>query len=422
MSDEKITQKPVTDDDSEMPCLLFVDDEKPILKSLRRLFAFEKWKMYFASSAAEGLEILAQFPVDLVVSDVRMPVMDGIAFLSEVKKRYPKTIRIFLSGYADKKAVLRAFIEGSVQQFIAKPWENDELSMTIKHVLKQAAQQKQKEKGLQEFINSFKSIPPMPKTYFEVKKYLSDPKHFPLDKVKEFVEKDISLTADLIRWANSAFFAQRCPVESVKRALVVLGSDIVEGIILSNSVFNALETQSRPVPGFSREAFYNHSLSCAMIAKRLIQHSKFNNSTLSDQAFTAGLLHDIGKLVEWRFMSEKFEQALELAHEEGQDFSCAELQVIGTSHGEIGGYLAEWWSLPTFLINAIRSHHTPPFRNADKEVVAAVHVADILSHQFKLGDVRTSLPLNVDMESWALFDLSKIQLQSLKEEAAQVSI
>ena len=100
--------------------ILFVDDEQNVLRSLKRLLYDESWNLFFADSGPKGLEILNQENVDLVVSDVRMPGMDGVAFLKEVKKVYPHIIRIFLSGYADHQAVVTG--EGLVpgQELVVK--------------------------------------------------------------------------------------------------------------------------------------------------------------------------------------------------------------------------------------------------------------------------------------------------------------
>ena len=106
---------------------LFVDDESKILSSIRRLIRPLKLQAYFAESGAEGLRILEEHEVDLVVSDMRMPEMDGAQFLAEVKKRWPKTVRVLLTGYADMASTIEALNKGGIYRYVSKPWEDEEL-------------------------------------------------------------------------------------------------------------------------------------------------------------------------------------------------------------------------------------------------------------------------------------------------------
>lgn len=117
---------------AEHVTILCVDDEANVLKSLKRLFLDEDYEILTAESGKEGLVLLEQRqPVQVVISDYRMPAMDGVAFFKQVHERWPETIRIVLSGYADTAAVVAAINEGRVYKFIPKPWNDDELKMAI---------------------------------------------------------------------------------------------------------------------------------------------------------------------------------------------------------------------------------------------------------------------------------------------------
>jgi len=112
--------------------ILCIDDEPNVLRSLTRLFLDDRYEILTASSAADGLSILDRAgPVPVVISDYRMPGMNGVEFLSEVRKRWPETVRIVLSGYADTAAVVSAINEGQIYRFIAKPWNDDELRAAV---------------------------------------------------------------------------------------------------------------------------------------------------------------------------------------------------------------------------------------------------------------------------------------------------
>jgi two-component system NtrC family sensor kinase len=112
--------------------ILFVDDERNVLRSLQRIFLDEDYEILTASSGAEGIAVLQSItPIQLIISDYRMPKMNGVDFLREVCNRWPETIRIVLSGYADTASIVSAINEGYIYKFIAKPWNEDELKITI---------------------------------------------------------------------------------------------------------------------------------------------------------------------------------------------------------------------------------------------------------------------------------------------------
>ncbi|TRW89712.1 HD domain-containing phosphohydrolase [Candidatus Methylobacter oryzae] len=131
-----LTDLPTVTND-EPAAILFVDDEANVLKALRRLFHHEACLTYFASSGAEGLEILQQYPVDLVISDMRMPEMNGAEFLAQVFTQWPDTIRILLTGYADLQSTIDAVNKGRIYNYCNKPWNDEELKLLVRNALEQ---------------------------------------------------------------------------------------------------------------------------------------------------------------------------------------------------------------------------------------------------------------------------------------------
>ncbi|BBB66608.1 hypothetical protein UNDYM_2355 [Undibacterium sp. YM2] len=122
-----------------MPALLFVDDEPNILSSLRRLFRQHSYKIFIANGGQEGLEILEKETIDLVISDMRMPVMDGAVFLTHVKARWPDTIRLLLTGYADIQSTIDAINRGEIYRYITKPWNDNDIVLVVKQALERKA-------------------------------------------------------------------------------------------------------------------------------------------------------------------------------------------------------------------------------------------------------------------------------------------
>ncbi|RKX20078.1 MAG: histidine kinase [Candidatus Zixiibacteriota bacterium] len=134
--------------------ILFVDDESNVLKSLKRLFIDADYKIFTAPSGDEGLKIIKENSISLVISDYRMPEMNGVQFLSEVKKLYPDTIRIILSGYADVMAIVEAINDGEVYKFLAKPWNDQELLTTVDRAIEHFELKEKHNKVLDELKNT----------------------------------------------------------------------------------------------------------------------------------------------------------------------------------------------------------------------------------------------------------------------------
>ncbi|WP_460144811.1 HD domain-containing phosphohydrolase [Pseudomonas sp. S2_A02] len=120
---------------TDKPKLLLVDDEESILNSLRRLLRGQPYEVLLATSGAQALEIMAQQPIDLVMTDARMPNMDGATLLAQVHQRYPDTTRIMLTGYADPSAIIKAINEGQIHRYISKPWHDEEMLLTLRQSL-----------------------------------------------------------------------------------------------------------------------------------------------------------------------------------------------------------------------------------------------------------------------------------------------
>lgn len=117
------------------PKILIVDDEENILSSLKRLFRKEPYQILTAPSGEEGLEILGDHPVDLIISDLKMPQMNGIEFLKRAREKNSVPLRIILTGHADLKSIIQAIDQGEIYRFLLKPWDDEELKMTIRQAL-----------------------------------------------------------------------------------------------------------------------------------------------------------------------------------------------------------------------------------------------------------------------------------------------
>ena len=149
--------------------ILCVDDEKNILKAIERLFFDSDYEILTAANTDEGIEILNKTgPIQIVLSDYKMPGKNGIDFLKEICQKWPDTVRIILSGYADTAAVVSAINEGQIYKFIPKPWNDDELKVTIANAFERYilhkknvelnVELKKRNEELQEFNNNLERL------------------------------------------------------------------------------------------------------------------------------------------------------------------------------------------------------------------------------------------------------------------------
>jgi len=353
--------------------ILFVDDEPMVLNGLERsLRAMRKeWEMKFVSSGAEALETMAQAPFDVVVSDMRMPVMDGAALLEQVKAKYPRTVRFVLSGQSDKEAILRSV--GPTHQYLSKPCDPEELKQKITHAF--ALRELLVNPTLKDIVSRMRAIPSLPSLYVAVTEALSQP-DASVAKIADIIKQDMGMTSKVLQLVNSAFFGLPCQVSSPHQAVSLLGIDNIRALVLSVHVFSELETDSKR----SLDFLWPHSLSTAACA-RAIARAERGGQRLEDDSFAAGLLHDIGRLILACACGVLYAQALTRAAEQKINLIETEMQTFGCTHAEVGAYLLGLWGLPDSVVAAVAWHHFPSRSGVDAfSPVIAVHVADNYDH------------------------------------------
>ncbi len=235
-----------------MPLILLVDDEPNILSALCRLFRNEHFKILVAQSGAAGLEIMAQHPVDLVISDMRMPGMSGAKFLEEVRLGWPGTMRLLLTGHADIASILDAINRGEIYRYITKPWDDNDILLTVRHALER--------KLLQQDRTRLEALT--------------------LSQNAELVTLNDSL--------ESKVRERTAELEQARDGLVELNSQLKTNFLLSIKVFsNLIEMRGGNLAG--------HSLRVADLARKLAVQMGCDETTTKD-IFLAAMMHDIGKI------------------------------------------------------------------------------------------------------------------------------
>ena len=340
--------------------------EARILHPLRH-----EWDMSFVDSGASALKFMERSEVDVVVSDMRMPGMNGAQLLNEVMRRYPRTVRLILSGDADQELILKCV--GSAHQCLSKPCDPSALRATVARAIDPKTSLKNE--PLQRLIAQMDHLPSVPALYAQIVEKMHDP-DVSLDVVGDIIGQDIGMTAKILKLVNSAYFGLRREISSPTEAVVYLGLDTVKSLVLSLNAFSQFD--SVRVGSFSLVALWDHSLSTAAAAKRIARMQEAEQR-LVDEAFVSGLLHDAGKVALAINFPRRYDEALRLVVEQKGDALTAEQHLFGANHAEVGGYLLGLWGLPVPVVEAIALHHRPTLSlNREFSPLTAVHVANSL--------------------------------------------
>jgi len=353
--------------------ILFVDDDPNVLTGLRNVLRTKRreWDMVFAIGPDEALAKVAEGPFDVVVSDMRMPRMDGATFLARVKQLQPQAVRMILSGQTELESVMKSvFI---AHMFLSKPCDPALLQQVVDRACRLQAILNSDE--LRASAGKVEMLPAAPKTYVALNAALMAP-NCSVTTVARIIERDIGLCAKLLQLVNSAFFCLPYHVTSVRGAVAYLGLDTLKQLVLSIELFSTVRPR-RHIAGFSLAEFEEHSHLTARIAARLPA-----SEAVVAAGVVASVLHDAGKLVMAAHLPNEFERALEASRSGQRPLHVVDMEQMGTTHAEIGAYLLGLWGLSGAVVDAVSRHHRPEVAEggeAGLDVLGITHLADGLA-------------------------------------------
>ncbi|MBL0215967.1 MAG: HDOD domain-containing protein [Myxococcales bacterium] len=307
------------------PRILFVDDDADVLRGLTKALRKqrERWDMVFAVGGPAALEEVRRATFDVVVTDMRMPEIDGAALLLEVRDHAPTTFRMILSGFSDQRSVTRAL--PVAHQFLDKPCE---LKMLIEVVDRACA---------------LRAL------------FVSDPLRAVFERVARYASPAVlegeggpERTARIVRLATSVFLGTEQSMRSSPDPSSPIGRELRAALALASAAHRAI---GQPIAGLSFEELQRHSREIAERAQRSVE-----DPTTAAEAFTAGLVHDLGKAVIAVALPEEHAAIVQGLAQAGARRSEVERAVLGTSHAEIGAYLLVLWGLPLSVIEAVALH------------------------------------------------------------------
>ena len=355
--------------------ILFVDDEPLVLKGLQRMLRGMRkdWEMYFIDSGHKALTILDKFRFDAVVTDMRMPEMDGAELLNAVMQNHPDIVRIVLSGEMDQEMILKTV--RSSHQFLNKPCEPDLLKLTLKRAF--ALRNILNNQQLKKLVAGIDSLPSLPTLYLEIMEELQSPSSS-FKKIGAIISRDIGMTAKILQMVNSAYFGLCRKITRAEEAVSYLGMETVKSLVLSAKIFSQFD--QRRMAFFPMDDLWNHSLQTGMCARAVATSEQFDKET-ADGAFMASILHDLGKLVLGHNLPGPYQQVLARSSSQDRLVCDVEEEYLETTHAQIAAYLMGLWGMPDMIVEAIAFHHNPAFAPGQNEILTAVHAANALARE-----------------------------------------
>ncbi len=360
--------------------ILVVDDEPLVVGALERMLRRLRPGSHVAA-VTDGMTALNRLDAeafDLVIADLDLPGLDGLAILEQVRDRHPQVVRFVLSGCEDPAVRLRTV--PLAHRFLAKPCELRDLLEALEQV--EHVNGAVEDAEVAAAVAATDALPSAPPLYLALTRALSKP-DTSMNEVARIVASDDAMSSRVLQVVNSAFFGLPQEVTSITQALAFLGLQALKSLVLSVEAFRVFR-QAEECRGFSLDAHKVHVLLTARIASRIVPPAE------RDEAFTAGLLHDVGKLVLSSRLPARYGPVLEAAQQGGEALHIVEQRMLGIDHAAAGAALLRLWGLPVQLLDAVTQHHDASSLPKVWSSATALHVADLLAHaaaaEVGLGD------------------------------------
>ena len=256
---------------------------------------------------------------------------------------------------------------------------------------------------IQDLLDDVEQLISLPAAYVRLNDLVDDPKSSAED-IAHVINQDVALTARLLRVANSPLYGFSTQIDTVTRAVTVLGTQQVRDLALATSAFKTFN--GIPSDLVSMDSFWEHSILCALCARTLAMECL---KRPREVVFVGGLLHDVGQLVLYHLLPDLSRQTLETCHEgpDGLESQEAEREIIGFDHAEVGGELAHRWSLPTNLQECIAYHHNPSQAKQCRVETAIVHIANSIATLAALDTSDLAHAPRIHDIAWELTGLDK---------------
>ncbi|HHX11395.1 MAG TPA: response regulator [Clostridiales bacterium] len=368
-----------------MSTILIVDDEVQILKTMRRLFSETDYKILIAENGMDALTLLEDNPIDLIISDMKMPLMNGYQLLSTVKEKYPHIIRISLSGYADEVAMRKRVLHNIADFSIFKPWNNEKLLKNVERIF-QSHYIIYSEK-LTETVKKQKLLKPFPKNIQRMFDLIDNEDE---DTLYSEIEQDLYLSEKLMSVTDAAIYGAM--PGSVKQAAIYIGMHNLKCFLYWAAV--TLPSEQKDEDKELRLLLEKHSLSTNKIL--LFLYEAFLHKQPPDASLFTGVLHNIGLIALLQDSKKQYIKDFDSPNEILHQLLYNEQERYGSTHQEIGAYLLSYYDMPFPVVETALYHHNPLSQAVvNSELTICVHIADFYAWKYVMGKDYINLNENV---------------------------
>lgn len=347
------------------------------------------------SDSAEALAALSENSFKVVFAEMG-EARAGVDFLQDCWKAHPQVVRFLLAPFVEEELMVECAV--NAHHFLKSPLNQAELKAALERA--EGMNRLVRNGRIQSLVSRMRALPSRPTLYLEVLRELRS-SGASAQAVGEIVSKDLGISMKLIQVVNSAFYGLAQKVEDPSAAVLMLGLETTASLVLSIEAFSRFD-KVKPLY-FSSDRLWRHSQSVAHSARKIAE-AMSNDLELARHAFTAGLVHDIGKLALALNFEEQYQGALKLAEKNNLSPCEVEAQVFGATHAETGAYLLSLWGLPLPIVEAVAGHHlTAAETGAKFTALTALHLSERLhfeQEQLKNGakEVQSDLAYSADLE------------------------
>jgi len=350
-----------------MKRILVVSNDNEVQSAMQQTFQGSDYEIVTAESGLWALELMEAVDIDLVISDLRIPLMSGIDLLTKVKEKYPNVIRIIMSGITEEAAVFKAILNNIAKFYILKPWGNLRLLEYINQIFE--TEDILRSKDLLNLISNIEKLPTIQASYQKILNMIE--RDSDTSAIADEIEKDYAISSKLLQIANSAYYGLK--TGSVKHATIYLGLQNLKSLVYSTAILNTSDSGSSDIQTRIQD-LWTH----ALLTSKLLHYiyEVFLGKKLPETAYSAGLLHNIGTLILINSRLEDYAKVINKAQPKALNLLDVEREAFCVTHQETGGYLVSWWKLPFPIVESALYHHNPlDPKVINQEIVAAVHLA-----------------------------------------------
>lgn len=370
---------------AELRILYLEEKQELVVELIRALHERNSWEVTHAKSGDEARALARKQPVDVALLSASMPETDPVALAEELTQLHPK-LTTFILAPDDGGGDALTHASGRFQ-WLPKPRDPAPLIAAVERMAVLVSWLTNN--TTLELVSGLHSLPTIPSNYQGVIRTIHSPDSS-FDEIGDAIARDMGITSRVLQVANSAYYGYSKKITSPMEAALLLGVETLKSLVRYTHVLNNFP--QTPASNAIFDKVWRHSSGVAAVARKIALHHT-QDEALAEEAFTAGLLHDIGKLVLASIKPEEYKDVMRQSAEAKSPIHFLERVRLGTTHAETGAYLLSLWGIPFGILEAVAWHHHPgECRDKKFSPLTAVHVANVAEHRRTSGEGLRAVP------------------------------